>query len=375
MKISSISTAIKYFYHAKKIFSKPKSSEIVLFDREGSEDFFEYLNNREYQILDVRGESINMLVLMKSVLKYGMNINMKFYCLEYIKFVKPKLILTFIDNTVTFYQLKHYYKKGKFISVQNGYRDNEGFNEFKKFKNLSADYIFCFGSAVGERFKECIDTQIISLGSLKNNKIKIKEKPINNPKKVLFISQYRKCLYMDLTERKVPFDVFYSAEKIFLPFLLDYCLKNNLELNICGGPNPEGEKTFFENILGQSKMWFYSSRKNSLDSYQKIDKADFVVAIDSTLGLEALARGANLGYFTFRGSIFPRKDVNFGYHDNMPSNGPFWTSKNNEKEFKRVMDFITSSNTETIKKTMSNTTQKLITYDHDNSKFTNILNK
>jgi surface carbohydrate biosynthesis protein len=347
----------------------------VLFDREGSEDFFEYLNNREYQILDVRGESINMLVLMKSVLKYGVSINMKFYCLEYIKFVKPKLILTFIDNTLTFYQLKHYYKKGKFISVQNGLRDNVGFNQFKRFKNLSADYIFAFGSAVGERFKECIDAQIISLGSFKNNKIKIKEKIINRPKKVLFISQYRKCLYMEIGDRLVPFDIFYSAEKIFLPFLLNYCIKNNLELNICGGPNPEDEKTFFETILGDSNNWTYSSRKNQLDSYRKIDTADYVVFIDSTLGIEALGRKAISGCFTFRGRILNRNDSNFGYHDNIPSNGPFWTSENNEKEFKRVMDFITSSNTETIKKTMSNTTQKLITYDHDNSKFTNILNK
>ena len=375
MKISSISDAIKFFYNAKKIFRSPKSSEIVLYDREGSEDFFEYLINRNYHIFETRGESINLFILIKCIFIYGIKINMKFYSLEYIKHVNPNIILTFIDNTLTFYQLKHYYKKGKFISVQNGYRDNVGFNEFKKFKNLSADYIFCFGDAVGERFKECIDAQIISLGSLKNNKIKIKEKPKNNPKKVLFISQYRKCLYMPLGDRKVPFDVFYSAEKIFLPFLLNYCIKNKLELNICGGPNPEDEQTFFENILGKTNDWVYSSRKNSLDSYRKIDTADFVVSIDSTLGLEALGRGACLAYFTIRGSIFPREDMNFGYHDNFKSTGPFWTTKNDIKEFKRVMDFITLTNTEALSKTFFETSQKLITYDEDNSKFTKILNK
>jgi surface carbohydrate biosynthesis protein len=375
MKISSISAAVKYFYYAKKKFRKPKSSEIILFDREGSEDFFEYLTSREYQILDVRGESINMIVLFKCILKYGFNINMKFYCLEYIKFVKPKFILTFIDNTLTFYQLKYYYKNGKFISVQNGLRDNVGFNQFKRFKNLSADYIFTFGDAVGERFKECIDAKIISLGSFKNNKISIKQKKINSSKKVLFISQYRKCSYMELGNRKVPFEVFYSAENFFLPFLLDYCKKNNLELNICGGPNSEDEKKFFENILGDSCNWTYTSRKNPLDSYRKIDTADYVVFIDSTLGVEALGRNAISGCFTFRGRILNRKDSDFGYHDNIPSTGPFWTSKKDTKEFKRVMDFITSTETEKVKKIMLKTTQKLITYNQDNSKFTNILNK
>ena len=71
------------------------------------------------EVLFTRGEKINLFILLKCLLKNKLDVNN--YLKEYIKYVNPKLILTFIDNSRIFYSI-HKIANCKTAFVQNGIR-------------------------------------------------------------------------------------------------------------------------------------------------------------------------------------------------------------------------------------------------------------
>lgn len=386
MKLSSLAPAVKFILRAKKVFNRPRQAELVIFDREGSEDFLEYFPKESVSVMEVRGESVNVVVLFAAVVKHGVKINFTTYAREYLNYVKPKAIITFIDNTKNFYELKRNYKNGKFISVQNGWRDDTLFNILKQDKHcltyLKADVILCFGSAVAKKYKECIDAEILPIGSFKSNKVAKGALIKSGRPTVIFLSQYRTPVMtevgpaMPVGGRNIPWDTFYAAERSVLPFLLDYCKRNDLDLKICGGcDNRNGnEEKYFTKLLGEND-WQYCPRKEPYDNYRRVDEVDFVVFIDSTLGYEALGRGVKAASFSIRGSDLEASDRSFGYHAGLPHKGPFWTSYNEISDFQNVMDFITTVDEEQWLKTSGPVSSKIMQFDPGNSRFLEIMRK
>ena len=90
------------------------------------------LFKRNYFItFDVRYESINLYILLSSMIKYGFKNLRQNYKYEYFKTVKLKIIYTSIDNNLGFFKLKYLYPKALYVADQNGIRDSKFFNECK----------------------------------------------------------------------------------------------------------------------------------------------------------------------------------------------------------------------------------------------------
>ena len=80
----------------------PKPKKIVIFD--GIQNpFSKYFDESDYNIIYRRGEEINIFVLIKCLLE--LNFKPLNYFLNFIKISRPKIILTAIDYTPTFYLL------------------------------------------------------------------------------------------------------------------------------------------------------------------------------------------------------------------------------------------------------------------------------
>ena len=79
MRISSALKALAYVWRAKKIWSTPKQAKTVIYDRCGSEVFLEYIDGSDAELLDVRGESINVYVLFKCILSLKLSLSHYFY--------------------------------------------------------------------------------------------------------------------------------------------------------------------------------------------------------------------------------------------------------------------------------------------------------
>ena len=118
-------------------FKQPKKDRILVYDRE-SIKFARVLFKRNYFItFDVRCESINLYILLSSMIKYGFKNLRQNYKYEYFKTVEPKIIYTSIDNNLGFFKLKYLYPKALYVADQNGIRDSKFFNECKKHNKLN----------------------------------------------------------------------------------------------------------------------------------------------------------------------------------------------------------------------------------------------
>ena len=148
--ICKIFFLIKGLLLSKKIFFNPPQKKYLIYDRIGSEFIIPYLNNKNYSILDTRRESINISVLIYSILKNGFKNLFLNYVTTYINFVKPKMVITTINTDIRFYLVKEKLNfDSKFISIQNGlFGTQDEFSSIKKFKKiykkkLICDYFLC----------------------------------------------------------------------------------------------------------------------------------------------------------------------------------------------------------------------------------------
>ena len=144
----------------------------------------------------------------------------------------------------------------------------------------------------------------------------------------------------------------YLAKKIFLlPILRDFCRQNSLRLEILGKTeNSLLEQDFYSKILG-AEGYTYIPRKSRYANYFAVDSALCVVSIDSTLGYEALARGARTAFFPIRGSAGQTEGTQFAWPAQIPPDGDFWTSKAEKSNILRVMEFITNVDDESWEQT------------------------
>ena len=382
MKFSSLPRAIAHLWHSKVIWRKPGEAKVLIYDRAGSEVFLTYLDPKSVEILDVRGESLNLYMLFKCILHW--KFSLLEYSFQYLTCVKPSVALTFVDNNHLFYQLKSHQKDLTTVFVQNGLKgDDEDVFGFLKmqmpFSNkYQVDYMLTFGNAINRKYSKCINGKTLAIGSFKNNLCQ--SKPQKQSKSVLFISQYRPPLSPEsrpmliYKEQKISWKQFFSAEEFLLPLLQKYCLQNKLELKICmsGASQTKEERNYFRSLLGSETVELME-KLSIYSSYENVEAAGFVVFVDTALGYEALARGKKTAAFSLRGKSLGSTGCNFGWPADIPADGPFWTNHADEREFERVMDYITTVSDEEWEKTRQRYVPELMEYDPGNTRFLDLM--
>ena len=133
MLLKKIIIFLKVLINAKYIFKFPQKKKILLFD-----DNLEFFLNRcipksKYSVLFSRNKNYNLLLILKLLCKFKFSyLN---YFNEYIKYVDPKILLTFSDNYPIFYKLK-VPKKTKKIFAQAAYRTATQEDVFFNFKKV-----------------------------------------------------------------------------------------------------------------------------------------------------------------------------------------------------------------------------------------------
>jgi len=295
-------TILKLIFFTKKIFFKPNLNKVLIFDAIGSQLLVKIFKFKNYQLLYTRFEAINLFILIKVLFK--LKFSFLEYYIEYIKAVNPLLIITYIDNDLKFFELKKYFTKIKFVSIQNGLKVRSSRNTFNVLKSqnhkliykkkYSCDYSFVINQYVAKEYSKYINSKYIESGLLKNNLFKVGNTKF--VKSVLFISQYRpKNKWL----KKFGFEV----ERKIIPLIFDFCKKNKIPLNILPTSinfnDLKFEKMYYENILNSSNFNIIKKTKLS-DAYSAIDSYENIVFIDSALGYEALARKKKVVIFSLR---------------------------------------------------------------------------
>ena len=351
---------------AKWVFKKPCKKKILIYDSVTQAQFI--FSKKNYKILYVRYESINLYVLCTTLFTFGIKNFKNNYKKNFIMLVSPKVVYTGIDNNPAFYKLKDIYNQPIYISAQFGMRSNEFYSECKQYikkkkKKLKADHIFVFGKNEKERLLQIIEAKIHIVGKGFNNQFPIQPKKINKKiKSIMFISQY--TLSMEIGP-SLPLDIFIvRKEKQIFNYLVEFCKKKKIQLNFLSK-----EKNLTESL---SRSFFvkdnliFHSRVNREKTYKTINKQQMIVFHFSTLGFEALAKGIRCVSFN---SYFPVK----GSHMKYPRSGPFWSNSTNYLEFKKTLNrVIAFSNSHWIK-IADKYSSEILTYNPNNYKIKKIL--
>lgn len=314
----------------KIFFFRPESKKILVFDREGSNVFSFFFKKNDFEIMDRRKESINLYVIIITLFKSGLNQFVRNYFKNYIEIVKPKIVITFIDNNFRFFLLKKDYSKAKYICIQNGNRDENFFIELKKYydlnKNLEIDYFFVFNKIMQKKLSPYIKSKYYYIGSIKNN-FYFKKKNIKHryKKYITFITQTTSA--------------FRPIEAIVFKELKKFCSQKKINLVFLEKKNSDiFNEDFFRNKFG-SDGWIYEKHKNIQNTYEVINQSFMVIFIDSTLGYEALSKGIRVACFPYKSlnknfrknnihnNLLPNK---FGYPGNFANKGPFWSNYANK---------------------------------------------
>ena len=365
-------------FRIKYYFIPPKKVELVIFDRTNANIFFPYLKNIKYSILDIRLESINLFVMVHALIKYNLKFKFFFYIVEYLKFTKCKTIITFIDNNITFYQIKDYLKSTKLISVQNGLRTSFFFDDLNFKKNLKVDYFFSFNKLYADKFKESIHGNYYSTGSFVSNSI-----PVNKQKQsfVNYISSGPDNLNEIIKiykKRSVNQNKYFEPEIYTMKLLKKFCSSNNLSLNILGRASTEkgriNEENFYANILTDFKFNYTKFDQNK-NSYSYCDQAQLNVCIYSALGLEILSRFSKIFILNFRADSTNCPDLNIFWPKKINEKGEFWTSIKDENFILEKFQFIKDLNPEDWKKLIKEKYADLIGLDLNNKIFLKTLEK
>lgn len=343
-----------------------------------------YLTGYSVEILPVRGESVNVSCLLRAILKlsFWRGRPLQAYTDAYIQVVSPTVILTYIDNDTAFYSISNRFPNIRTIFLQNGTRGESGdvFGSLVQSNNYRVDYMLVHGVAIGKHYQKFILGETIVVGSLKNNRDRKSSDVV--PRSILFISQYHdkpknnEPCWVERDGTPIYWDQFFAAERRVLSFLSKWCVENDKLLWICGrGDNKDGtEKDFYTEQL-KGCMWKYIPRSDSKSSYKQIDSAELVVFIDSTLGYEAICRGKKTASFSCRGSSLNSPATKFGWPAVMSDNGPFWTNKPNEKDFRRIMDYLETVSDEEWEKTRKFYANDLMEFDAGNTRFIALLDQ
>lgn len=345
-------------------FYLPKKEKILIFDRY-SHCLIDIFNIKKFFILDARKESFYIFFFFWKIIKILKNKNLTLYqsyLIEIIKFIKPKIILNFIDNNFFCFLIKNYLNFDcKLLIFQNGIRRNYEFN-FPKDSNI--DYFFCFGK--NKKFHKKIQQKKIIIGSVKNNFFKL-HKPVKK-KVITFISNYRKeeDFYINTKnwskfyesfkikykkeylnnfsyyeDYKKYFNMFYFTEKKLIPIIAEYCKKKNFKLEILvtfdnNSIDSDREVDFYEKLIKNNfKNYKFLTRKNWKSSYLNLNKKNILICVDSTLGLEALRQKLKVFFFT-RNTLFGRTNIIGKNFPNLKER--IWSNKINRKNVFKTLD-------------------------------------
>ena len=356
--LRSLRRAIPIFFSGRIDWFPPKQRPVVLIHADGFNTLTKFVDVSDVSILDP--ERINLFVVLKMLCSFQ-NSHAQ-YRAKFINTVRPKAVITFIDNDVTFYSLKCLVPGPQFVSVQNGLRHNYSFNEHGGFLDqldevskqiaLACDYICVFGLASANLFSTYIKAKTVIVGSIQNNFREIG--PSNGTTSdVVFVSQLQ-AFTLEGSSVKVYFgkqgitiSEFFEVERQIVRALGKYCEKNELRLVICGKRDRTHtyEREFFENILQPQKPNFLI-RESGSSTYDAIDATGLVVTIDSAIGYESLSIGKRVAFMSGRTQsadlvgLAQIRDTNFGYPLDLPVHGNFWTNQATATELIRILDYL-----------------------------------
>jgi len=359
--------AWRYFRGTRRVWRRPPQSDLLIIDRGTASPLDEMFAHHNPHIMDIRGESINMLALLRALPKA--RLGAVAYLEAYIDFVKPKLVLSRTDNNHTLWQLKRRPDVTYQVAlVQNGWRTKfsrsvspEFFQTTGQIKTV--DNYFVVGGSVKRLLSPVVRARFEEVGSLTLNNILAQEITSagltrSNQKSVALISTFR--------SKEILLN---DSQKCVYKSLDDFLFERDLSLLIIGNGVSESEikleKTFFDHIFTKTKMQLGSFRLGNR-SYSQLQNHRWILSGHSTLGYEALIFGIPVGFVLPDSPEFDGRD--FQASSGLGEFGAFWCRSNQPAEHRRVFSYLETVSDEQWERDSGWIRDQLMVHDYGNTK-------
>jgi len=336
----------------KFVFNLPKKKKILLYDEIHSLILKKTIK-KDFNILKTRELEIYFLIFLKQIITFDFKFST--YCKNYIKFTKPKIIITFNERKPQFYNLKNSFKDINFLTIQNGLHFPSYFKKYKFTKSSKCDYFFVFNKYFIQSFQRHIKSKYIVLGNFKNNLVKINKSKKND--NFLLISEFNRAQdqidQMQLYDKLMPLvNLYFNNSNKKIHILLrrnDHSVKDEIEYY----------KNFFHSncVLHKSNYW--------KKSYKILDKYQNIIFLRSTMGYESIARNKKVAMFSPK--MIDSKHW-FGWPASHKKYNFFTVKTPSYNEIKRVLDNIKNCSQKTWEKKYFNSIKDQLFYDKDNKK-------
>ncbi len=368
---------------ARKHWSSPRRSTVLIFDSTQKELLLEDLSPWNPEVLDVGGSVINIPVLFSSLRRGGKRLDA--YIDAFIEAVQPRLVVTWIDNRLDFYTVSERHPGVKTLFIQNGYRSYycdifevlSGLDPSRLAANR-VDYMLTFGSVVGAEYSKYIKGECIPIGSLKCNRATLSY--AKRAGVLAYVSQgYHPHGYMIAGKPVSGDDYFRRTDATVLSCLDQYASRTGRRLMIVprnrdSDERRAAEESYFRELLGREAEFLEGS--GSRAGYEAVDAAEVVVAIDSTLAYESIARGNRTAIFSIRGNLAGVPKLTYGWPGAFPDDGPFWTNRPDTEAFVRILDHLFDADDAQWRHDLETTNfSSLLTFDAGNGILKSLLVK
>jgi surface carbohydrate biosynthesis protein len=366
----------------RKEFLPPRRCEVLVYDASNQHLLQDYLRPWSVQVLHLRGETLNLPCFVRSLFKPGPRTDA--YIDAYIEATKPRLVITLLDNDRRFYGLRQRRQGMKTLFIQNGWRGYYA-DIFELLDQMDpceragygVDYMLTFGAEVGDEYAKYLVGQVVPIGSFKNNHIPLQTGRDEN--QLLFISQFHEGGIDQGGNWFSHDDFFRGPDETVLRCLKQYAERSGKRLVVApryrqSTPERAREIEHFRSILGPGCEIHESDEANP--SYAAIDRAGVVVAIDSSLAYESLARGLRTAIFSIRSKRLGLKGLTYGWPGRHPDTGFFWTNRADPEAFTAILDRLFAATDEAWTHTLAESGFPRITaFDAGNRQFVSLLQR
>lgn len=357
----------------------PRQADVLVFDAEMAELLEPYLRSTNHHVLHQRSRGLNIPILLKS-LRFGLSLDG--YVRTYVLAVRPKLVISLLDNDPALYRVKQYLPSARVVAIQNGWRGytNDIFGlGLSKSDRLQCDEILVFGPAVGKEFERIITGRAITIGSFKNNLVPVRRD--TESKTIALISTLRGKVDLDSSvevagsDRTIRYAEIFERRLRLAEYCHAFCRREGYHLRILGkDPEIGREFTMYAERLGEpGASWSFTPRSTLLANYPELDKAKAVVSSSSSLGYEALGRGCRAAFFMIDHEVLQDVGTNFGWPLDLPESGDFWSNRLDENEVMRILTHVVQSSDETWRSSSKVIADQLIAFEEDNTTLREII--
>lgn len=381
-------------------FRLPRRVRLVYFGRIGLGILHNYITEPSFAIYENPRERLNVWVAFRMLL-CGERSELSYYR-SFLRWTKPRVVITMEDNNVTFFATKMIMPSCKTLAIQNGLRkslshaaDSSFMDDLRKVtaQGYGADVIATLGGLGNDFFVESFARslpRLVEVGNVMNNALELQHTALSNePRRIIFVSKFPNRGTAGIDESwhsktmifsgSVGFtaDKYFKVDSIVARVCAEVAASSSMSFLVIG-KRPAwqtGEYEYFKRHL-DGLPWSFLPSHTQASSYEAVRPSDIIVNVDSTIGYELFARGLRVGFITARMSVAGHPEIRefeFGHPLITEPTGPYWTNEATESEIRRVVDFLASVSDDAWEQETRTSRELLFHYDPLNVRLCRVL--